>query len=114
MLPGGLDSFRGRIPQHQHRHLNACPAKLDRLIQKGDAQIVRAGLLQRPCHFHGAMAVSVRLDAGQQPHPFGKRMPECFIVLDEMIQIDFRPCCSILNLHFLQSPSLTFYAKLAH
>ncbi len=91
--------LRRRMPQDQHRHGDAVATQFPRLIQTGYGQVICSGILQRPGHLYGAMAIGIRLDYSQKLHTHADTAAQSMIIIQQMVEINLCPGSSQIGLH---------------
>ena len=80
--------FGARVPQNKHGPGDAAGAQIQRLLQAGYGECIRAMALKEAAAAHGAMAIRIRFD---HAHDFFAGAPCDVKIVQQCIAIDFRP-----------------------
>ena len=79
------------VAQDQDRQTDAAAAQLDRLLDVGHSQIVRAELRQTTADRQGAVAVGVGLDHAQKPAVGRDQTAQHTVIMGQIVQGHVRP-----------------------
>ena len=80
-----------RVAEDQDRHCDPVQAKLHRLVDAADREIVRAVLLERARHDDGTVAVGVSLHDPEEFYVRSDMLAQRAVVVNQRVQIDLRP-----------------------
>ena len=87
------------MAQDQDRHGDAARAQLQRLVEAGHREIIRARLFQQPRRLQCAVAVGVGLHHAQKAAALGQRCAEDVIVVQQVFRAYLGPAAFVGDFH---------------
>ena len=79
------------MPEDQDRHRDAAAAKLHRLVQAADREILRSLVLQQLGNPQRAVSVGVGLHHAEKAAAFRKNAPDRVIIVPDGIEVNLGP-----------------------